>query len=212
MPTYCTCFLDQLVEILADIDIFPRCDNILQPNKTKLISPNILLCYRAFFIGQPNRYTMFTVFTTHFTLILLILGNILQPAENITSPTIPQVTPRPQVVSVASPVETEVVTSPAQSSQSLGGQLYAYSSTPDQTNGNPFITASGKQVVDGIVANNCLPFGTVITIPDLFGDKQFRVQDRMAARYGCESFDIWYPNREAALQFGKRRATVYVQQ
>lgn len=189
---------------MADIDIFPRCDTILQPNKTKLVSPNILHCYRAFFIGQPNSYTMFTVFTSHFTLILLILGNIFQPVENIASPTIPQATPRPQLAQVASPVETEVVT------QSLGAQLYAYSSTPDQTNGDPFITASGERVVDGIVANNCLPFGTVITIPDLFGDKQFRVQDRMAARYGCESFDIWYPNREAALQFGKRRATVYV--
>ena len=94
--------------------------------------------------------------------------------------------------------------------RTLAGHLFAYSSTPSQTNGDPFITASGTRVTDGIVANNCLPFGTEIRIPNLFGDKVFRVQDRMAARYGCESFDIWFSSTADAIQFGKRTATVQV--
>src|SRR3989344_1044153 len=53
--------------------------------------------------------------------------------------------------------------------------ITAYSSTPDQTDDTPFITASGKQVADGIVANNLLPFGTKIRMPDLYGDKVFVV-------------------------------------
>src|ERR1035437_4024557 len=35
----------------------------------------------------------------------------------------------------------------------------AYSSTADQTDDTPFLTASGKNVKDGIIASNLLPFG-----------------------------------------------------
>ncbi|MDD5606770.1 MAG: hypothetical protein PHN37_02845, partial [Candidatus Pacebacteria bacterium] len=40
--------------------------------------------------------------------------------------------------------------------------LTAYSSSYDETWGDPFITASGQEVRYGIVANNCLPFGTIV--------------------------------------------------
>lgn len=93
-----------------------------------------------------------------------------------------------------------------QPSQTFTATLYAYSSTPDQTNGDPFITASGQRVTDGIVANNCLPFGTEVKI----NNKIYRVQDRMAARYGCASFDVWHPTRQSAIQFGKQTAVVEV--
>ena len=39
--------------------------------------------------------------------------------------------------------------------------LTAYSSSVDETDDTPFITASGKHVRDGIVATNFLPFGEV---------------------------------------------------
>jgi 3D (Asp-Asp-Asp) domain-containing protein len=78
----------------------------------------------------------------------------------------------------------------------------AYSSTPDQTDATPFITASGTTVHDGTVANNCLPIGTQIRIPDHFGDKIFVVEDRMNERWGCEKIDIWMPTREAAINWG----------
>ena len=80
----------------------------------------------------------------------------------------------------------------------------AYSSTPDQTDDTPFITASGKRVADGIVANNGFPFGTKIRIPELYGDKIFTVQDRMAKRKGTRHMDIWQESYEAAKKFGAK--------
>lgn len=88
--------------------------------------------------------------------------------------------------------------------------ISAYSSTPDQTSGNPFITASGARVHEGTVANNCLPFGTKLKFPDLFGDREFVVEDRMNSRYGCETFDIWMPDRGSALQIGRRSTTIEI--
>ena len=89
-------------------------------------------------------------------------------------------------------------------------RLTAYSSTVDQCDGNPFITASGATVKDGIVATNCLPFGTRLKIPSIFGDKIFTVQDRMSWRYGCAGVDIWFPDRASAMRFGKAYAEVFV--
>jgi len=57
-------------------------------------------------------------------------------------------------------------------------QASAYTSTPDQTDSSPFITANGEHVYWGGVAANIIdtngrniPFGTKIMIPDLFGDQ-----------------------------------------
>lgn len=77
----------------------------------------------------------------------------------------------------------------------------AYSSTPDQTDSTPFITANGTHVKDGIVAANFLPFGAKIKLPEVYGDKVFTVEDRMNKRYYYR-LDIWMPTREAAKQFG----------
>ena len=46
----------------------------------------------------------------------------------------------------------------------------AYSSTPEETDDTPFITASNTRVRHGIVATNMLPFGTRIQFPEVFGD------------------------------------------
>lgn len=77
-----------------------------------------------------------------------------------------------------------------------------YSSTPDQTDDTPFITASNKLVRDGIVACNFLDFGTKIRLPELFGDKIFVVEDRMHEKYSTNHIDIWFPDRETAQNFG----------
>ena len=66
-----------------------------------------------------------------------------------------------------------------------------YASTPGQTSGNPFITASGSHVHWGTVASNCFPFGTRIRIPELYGDQIFIVEDRHSTRYGCGLVDVW---------------------
>jgi 3D (Asp-Asp-Asp) domain-containing protein len=78
----------------------------------------------------------------------------------------------------------------------------AYSSTPDQTEGDPFITASGARVYDGTLAANFLPFGTKVRLPEVFGDKIFTVEDRMNARFRDTRIDIWFPDRSSAKEFG----------
>lgn len=78
----------------------------------------------------------------------------------------------------------------------------AYSSTVDQTDADPFTTASGTKVHNGIIAHNFLPFGTRVRFPDAFGDKVFVVADRLNDRKGFYIADVWMPTREDAEQWG----------
>lgn len=87
--------------------------------------------------------------------------------------------------------------------------LTAYSSTEDQTDSTPFIAASGKHVYDGIVAANFLPFGTKIKIPSLFGDRIFTVDDRMNKRFQ-NRVDIWFADRDSAINFGLKTAVIEI--
>lgn len=87
--------------------------------------------------------------------------------------------------------------------------ITAYSSTPEQTDDTPFITASGKHVRDGIVATNLLPLGTKIKIPEIYGNRIFVVEDRMNARNN-QHVDIWFPTYWEAKYFGIKRASVVV--
>ncbi len=96
-------------------------------------------------------------------------------------------------------------------------ELTGYSSTVDQTNSEPFITASGSWVRHGIVAANFLEFGTRIRIPEYFGDEIFTVKDRMNRRYSQPSspeydgyVDIWFPRRQDARNFGRVRSTIEI--
>jgi len=86
----------------------------------------------------------------------------------------------------------------------------AYSSTHDQTDEDPFITASGAQVYDGVIATNFLPFGTKVKIPEIFGDKIFTVEDRMNERFGDNRIDIWFPDRTSAQKFGAQEALIEI--
>jgi len=85
----------------------------------------------------------------------------------------------------------------------------AYSSSPDETDDTPFITALGTQVRDGIVATNLLPFGTKLKIPALFGEKVFVVEDRMHRRKK-NIIDIWMPSKAEALRFGASYTDVVI--
>src|SRR3989344_4924360 len=85
----------------------------------------------------------------------------------------------------------------------------AYSSSVDETDDTPFITAKGTYVRDGIVAANFLPFGTAIKIPEVFGDKIFIVEDRMNKRYRY-NVDVWFPSKELAKQFGRKTVRIEV--
>ena len=80
----------------------------------------------------------------------------------------------------------------------------AYSSSSWETDDNPYITASGSYVKEGIVANNILPFGTKIRLPEVFGDKIFIVEDRMHWRKDNYHIDIWSSSYEEAKNFGAK--------
>ncbi len=94
--------------------------------------------------------------------------------------------------------------------------MTAYSSTPDQTDSDPFTAASGKRVYYGMIANNCYPFGTQLRFLDkdgnsAFGDKVFTVDDRMNSRYGCNRFDMWLDEPLPTVRaFGVKRLSVEI--
>lgn len=88
--------------------------------------------------------------------------------------------------------------------------ITAYSSTPEETDETPFITASGTAVRDGIVANNLLPFGSKVRIPALYGDKIFVVEDRMHSRKGNYHLDIWFSDSNEAKSFGSELAYIEI--
>lgn len=82
----------------------------------------------------------------------------------------------------------------------------AYSSSPDETWGDPFITASGRRVFDGLVAcPRAIPFGTKVRIDD----RTYQCYDRLHQKYD-DRFDIWMSTKHAALAFGKRQLHVEV--
>lgn len=97
--------------------------------------------------------------------------------------------------------------------RSTGVVITAYSSTRDQTDSSPCITASGfnvcKHNTENVIAANFLPFGTRVKIPELFGDQEFVVEDRMNTRH-AHRVDIWMTSRTRAKQFGVKSAHIMV--
>lgn len=91
----------------------------------------------------------------------------------------------------------------------LAVPVSAYNSDPWQTDDTPFVTASGSRTRDGVVAANFLPFGTKVRFPQLYGDKEFVVEDRMNERYPL-AIDVWMESREEARKLGRRRVVVEV--
>jgi 3D (Asp-Asp-Asp) domain-containing protein len=86
----------------------------------------------------------------------------------------------------------------------------AYSSTVFETDDTPHITALGTRTRDGIIANNLLPFGTRVRLPELYGNKIFVVEDRMNRRKGLYHFDIWFPSYGEAKNFGAQNTSLEV--
>ena len=89
----------------------------------------------------------------------------------------------------------------------------AYSSTVDQTDSTPCITANGFDLCahnqEDVIAANFLPFGTKVRIPEYFGDRIFTVQDRMNARYYYRA-DMWMRHRIDAVNWGLKYAKLEV--
>ena len=92
----------------------------------------------------------------------------------------------------------------------------AYSSDFRQTDSTPCITANMFNICEApepqqnIIANNCLRFGTRVSLPDIFGDRIFIVKDRLNSRYGCERVDIWMHGQEQAKFFGVKYGKMHI--
>ena len=79
--------------------------------------------------------------------------------------------------------------------------ITCYNPVEAQCDSNPEITASGKKVREGFIANNCLKFGTSVVIED----KIYVVEDRMNKRYDeCKFFDILLFDLKEARECGKK--------
>jgi len=109
-----------------------------------------------------------------------------------------------EVVEVEKPAQ-EV---PEQNNEVVLATVTAYTSSVDETDDTPFITASGARTGDGIIA--CPPkyeFGTQVEIEG----KTFTCEDRMNRRYHQEErFDMWVETKAEAFQWGVRQLPVEI--
>lgn len=78
--------------------------------------------------------------------------------------------------------------------------ITGYSPSVDETDDSPFIAASNRRVFEGMIANNCLKFGTRVKI----NGKIYEVWDRMNKRYSCKHFDIFFWTKAEALKWGRK--------
>lgn len=134
--------------------------------------------------------------------------------------------PEPRIVVVERPVSVPVVTPTGLPERALVLELTltAYSSTPDQTDATPFVTASGQRVRDGIVAVSRdlerlgLGFGSKLVVTRVAGPgcgpeaqelvgRVLEVQDRMHRRK-ARQLDVWRASRKEALAIGRCGAEV----
>lgn len=90
----------------------------------------------------------------------------------------------------------------------VSATITAYSSSPDETDDTPFLTASGNLVKHGTLAcPSKYSFGTIILIEG----KKYTCEDRMNKRFrNIERFDIWVESKQDAYKWGKRELTIKV--
>jgi 3D (Asp-Asp-Asp) domain-containing protein len=154
-----------------------------------------------------------------YTQVLAKVATILALTNQIVNGT-PAIAAEPSISAISSAKMTVIEAEVAKPSQKtpnrvVTADLSAYTSTPGQTDDSPFIAANGKRVHDGMIAVNGLPFGTIIKIPEIFGDKEFIVEDRMNKRYKCYdekcSMDIWMDATvQEARKFGRKTVTAEI--
>lgn len=137
-------------------------------------------------LAMPKRYTpirQFYAWVGFLTLVLVYLALLILPWTYNTTTYVREV-----------------------KNELLPAVVTAYSSEIAQTDDTPFTTASNEEVRKGIVANNCLDFGTKVLIEG----QEYEVQDRMNSRYGCHHFDIWFPKKETAVEWGRQHHIIEV--
>jgi 3D (Asp-Asp-Asp) domain-containing protein len=149
------------------------------------------------------------------TILTIVLGLILTFSFHILTPKAEAPTDPEREISGVLTISKNTLTavSPLPEPKvkgTLNVIVTAYSSTIFETDEDPFITASGNYVRDGIIANNLLPFGTRIRIPEIYGDKIFVVEDRMNSRKSDFHFDIWFADTKEAIIFGVEKTYIEI--
>lgn len=99
----------------------------------------------------------------------------------------------------------------------LEAEISAYNSEAGQTDSTPFTAANNRRVFPGGIATNVFPCGTEFTIPGLFGNRVFTVNDRMNRRYDplrtdgiTVNMDVWMAEKRKAKELGRQRFRVIV--
>ena len=133
----------------------------------------------------------------HFSFIAFVLVLLVFPFFATEAPTYGAEIDFPSPPAIAAEEVLEALPAP----RVVDMWITAYSSSVDETDSTPHITALGTRTRDGIAATNMLPFGTLVRVPDLFGDKVFVIEDRMHPRKKWV-LDIWMGSKEEAKQFG----------
>ncbi len=84
----------------------------------------------------------------------------------------------------------------------------AYTSSVDETDSTPFITASGVHTRRGIIAcPGKYKFGTIVE----FNGVRYECQDRMNIRYREDShFDVWVKTKTEAFNWGAKQGEIVV--
>lgn len=88
--------------------------------------------------------------------------------------------------------------------------ITAYTSSIDETDEDPWTTASGSRPGPGTIACPAKwDFGTIVEIEGVL----YRCEDRMNSRYrGTERYDVWLESKEEALEWGKKELAIYIHQ
>lgn len=91
----------------------------------------------------------------------------------------------------------------AHAATEIRAEITAYSSTKEETDSDPFTTASGKKVFEGAAAcPRRFKFGTKICILNI----QYTCIDRMGSKYRDGNyFDVWVKSSKEAKVFGRKK-------
>ena len=69
-----------------------------------------------------------------------------------------------------------------------------------------YIMANGERPHVGAIANDVLPFGTIVRI----NGKEYVVKDRFGGNYGIERFDIYMDDESSCWEFGRQYVGVEI--
>lgn len=106
------------------------------------------------------------------------------------------------------PGSTITYHAPQPTYQVVIAEVSAYTSSVDETDDDPFITASGSEVRHGTLAcPSKLEFGTKVEIDGIV----YVCEDRMNKRYReKDNYDIWMESKDVAYEWGRKSIPIKI--